>query len=409
MARQLIESLSTEFDPYKYQDEYREAVLEMIERKARGPGDRRPGAAEEEPEEVPDLMAALEASIARRQAPGRQPKAEDAKAAREVEVNGASKKSSKPKPKAKSRGQEVGGRPAVEVEVEGRRLRLSNLDKVLYPEVGFTKGQVIDYYTRAAPVAAAPPARAGAHAQALPQRGRRRPLLREAEALARARVGALEPIQAGDRDDRLRGLRRPAHAGVAGQPRRPRAAPVAGAGRATPTRPTVMAFDLDPGPPAALAECCEVALLLRETARPARPRVLRRRPRARRACRSTCRSTPPGRPTTTPSRSRTAWRGCSSAAPEAGRLGDEEGAAHGQGLHRLEPERPPQDHGGRLLPARARAPDGVHAARLGRGRGGGDGADALAFDVRRRCSSGWPSAATCSRRCSSCEQELPDL
>ena len=40
----------------------------------------------------------------------------------------------------------------VEVEVEGRRLSLSNLDKVMYPEVGFTKGQVIDYYTRIAPV-----------------------------------------------------------------------------------------------------------------------------------------------------------------------------------------------------------------------------------------------------------------
>src|SRR5206468_7519940 len=44
--------------------------------------------------------------------------------------------------------------PAAEttdVEVAGRRLKLSNLDKVLYPEAGFTKGQVIDYYTRIAP------------------------------------------------------------------------------------------------------------------------------------------------------------------------------------------------------------------------------------------------------------------
>jgi bifunctional non-homologous end joining protein LigD len=40
---------------------------------------------------------------------------------------------------------------AVEVEVGGRQLKLSNLDKVLYPEAGFTKGQVIDYYTRIAP------------------------------------------------------------------------------------------------------------------------------------------------------------------------------------------------------------------------------------------------------------------
>lgn len=38
------------------------------------------------------------------------------------------------------------------VEVEGRRLKLSNLDKVLYPAVGFTKGQVIDYYVRISPM-----------------------------------------------------------------------------------------------------------------------------------------------------------------------------------------------------------------------------------------------------------------
>jgi bifunctional non-homologous end joining protein LigD len=40
---------------------------------------------------------------------------------------------------------------SVDVEVEGRQLKLSNFDKVLYPEAGFTKGQVIDYYTRIAP------------------------------------------------------------------------------------------------------------------------------------------------------------------------------------------------------------------------------------------------------------------
>jgi bifunctional non-homologous end joining protein LigD len=40
----------------------------------------------------------------------------------------------------------------VETEVDGRRLSLSNLDKVLYPETGFTKGAIIDYYARIAPV-----------------------------------------------------------------------------------------------------------------------------------------------------------------------------------------------------------------------------------------------------------------
>src|SRR6202022_3621228 len=38
------------------------------------------------------------------------------------------------------------------VDIEGRQLKLSNLDKVLYPTSGFTKGQVIDYYARIAPV-----------------------------------------------------------------------------------------------------------------------------------------------------------------------------------------------------------------------------------------------------------------
>ena len=38
-----------------------------------------------------------------------------------------------------------------ELVVEGKKLSVSNLNKVLYPKVGFTKGQVIDYYIRIAP------------------------------------------------------------------------------------------------------------------------------------------------------------------------------------------------------------------------------------------------------------------
>lgn len=38
------------------------------------------------------------------------------------------------------------------VQVDGRKLKLSNLDKVLYPEDGFTKGEILDYYARIAPV-----------------------------------------------------------------------------------------------------------------------------------------------------------------------------------------------------------------------------------------------------------------
>jgi len=38
-----------------------------------------------------------------------------------------------------------------QVEVDGRELKLTNLDKVLYPEAGFTKGEVVDYYAKVAP------------------------------------------------------------------------------------------------------------------------------------------------------------------------------------------------------------------------------------------------------------------
>ena len=63
MAQQLIDSLSSEFDPTRYRDEYREQVLELIERKAAGEEIAvQPQA--EEPARVPDLMAALEASLA---------------------------------------------------------------------------------------------------------------------------------------------------------------------------------------------------------------------------------------------------------------------------------------------------------------------------------------------------------
>jgi DNA end-binding protein Ku len=63
MAQQLIASLSAEFDPTKYKDEYREQVLELIEKKAAGEEIViQPEA--EQTEAAPDLMAALEASLA---------------------------------------------------------------------------------------------------------------------------------------------------------------------------------------------------------------------------------------------------------------------------------------------------------------------------------------------------------
>jgi DNA end-binding protein Ku len=88
MAKQLIESLSSDWEPDKYRDTYRERVLELIEQKAEG----KEIAVQpvEEPQPVPDLMAALEASV---------------KAARQDKAkgngDGATKKKPPAKPKAK--------------------------------------------------------------------------------------------------------------------------------------------------------------------------------------------------------------------------------------------------------------------------------------------------------------------
>ncbi len=64
MAEQLIDSLSTEFEPNSYRDEYREQLLALIERKAEGKEIVAPEAEEPKATKAPDLMAALEESIA---------------------------------------------------------------------------------------------------------------------------------------------------------------------------------------------------------------------------------------------------------------------------------------------------------------------------------------------------------
>jgi DNA end-binding protein Ku len=64
MAEQLIESLTSEFDPSAYRDEYREELMSLIERKAEGKEIVAAEAPEREATKAPDLMAALEESIA---------------------------------------------------------------------------------------------------------------------------------------------------------------------------------------------------------------------------------------------------------------------------------------------------------------------------------------------------------
>jgi DNA end-binding protein Ku len=89
IAKQLVESLAGPFDSSKYHDTYRQEVLDLIERKAAGEEIAVQPAAEEDEEPVPDLMAALKASL-------------DAVRDKEADGNGAGKAKKAPaKPKAK--------------------------------------------------------------------------------------------------------------------------------------------------------------------------------------------------------------------------------------------------------------------------------------------------------------------
>jgi len=159
----------------------------------------------------------------------------------------------------------------VPVTVEGRRLRLSNLDKVLYPEVGFAKGEVIDYYTRVAPVLLP-------HLAGRPLTVKRYPngvegaFFFEKNAprgtpdwVRTARLPA--PGSSKDRDeidyvvvDELATLVWLANlAALELHTPQWKVGPRDGVHGAD-----QLVLDLDPGPPATVAECCAVALLLRD-------------------------------------------------------------------------------------------------------------------------------------------------
>ncbi len=154
-----------------------------------------------------------------------------------------------------------------QVEVDGRELKLTNLDKVLYPAAGFSKGEMVDYYAKVAPAI-------------VPHLTGRAVTLRRF------------PEGVDDLDAAFFEKRCPKHRPKWVKTARVEAGPHAGKidfcvcdslptliwmaqlaaielhpslslSRA-PKRPTVLAFDLDPGPPADIVECCRVGLRLRD-------------------------------------------------------------------------------------------------------------------------------------------------
>jgi len=151
------------------------------------------------------------------------------------------------------------------VEVEGKRLNLSNLDKVLYPASGFTKGQVIDYYARIAP-ALLP------HLQGRPVTMKRYPDGVESEYFYEKNAPKHRPDWVQTAPVWSRHNRRHINyllvddlptltwlANLASLEIHPSLALAKDI-----NCPTMMVFDLDPGPPANIVQCCQVGLWLRE-------------------------------------------------------------------------------------------------------------------------------------------------
>jgi bifunctional non-homologous end joining protein LigD len=151
------------------------------------------------------------------------------------------------------------------LEVEGRQIKFSNLEKVLYPKAGFTKGQLIDYYTRISPVLLPHLAERALTLKRYPNGvdgmffyekncpKYRPPWMKTVKVWSEGNNRFMDYCVAADlatlvwlanlADIEL-------HTSLA------RAADV--------KRPTVIAFDLDPGAPANIVQCCQVGIWIRD-------------------------------------------------------------------------------------------------------------------------------------------------
>lgn len=150
-------------------------------------------------------------------------------------------------------------------EIDGKELSLSNLDKVLYPDVGFTKGQVLDYYARIADVMLP-------HIKNRPTTLRRYPNGVEGTSFYEKHAPSGQP-------EWISTLNVPSKSGesepieytvVCDRPTLLWAANLAALefhvplwhvtkGKPVPAPPDYMVFDLDPGPGTTIVECCAVA------------------------------------------------------------------------------------------------------------------------------------------------------
>ena len=152
-----------------------------------------------------------------------------------------------------------------ELTVEGRKLPVSNLNKVLYPKAGFTKGQVIDYYIRIAPVLLP-------HLKDRPLTMKRYPNGVEGMFFYEKNCPSHRPDWVKTAKVWSHGNQRDMFYCLAQDlPTLVWAANLADlelhtslAKKKDVAKPTMMVFDLDPGPPANIVQCCQVGFWLRD-------------------------------------------------------------------------------------------------------------------------------------------------
>jgi bifunctional non-homologous end joining protein LigD len=151
------------------------------------------------------------------------------------------------------------------VEVQGRKLSLTNLDKILYPAIGFTKGQVVDYYARIAPVLVP-------HLAGRPLTMKRYPGGVDQEYFFEKNAPMHRPDWVKTAPVWSEGNKRTIHyllgndlptlvwianlASIELHPSLSLSTDI--------TVPTMIVFDLDPGPPANIVQCAQVGLWVRE-------------------------------------------------------------------------------------------------------------------------------------------------
>jgi bifunctional non-homologous end joining protein LigD len=151
------------------------------------------------------------------------------------------------------------------VDIEGRHLKLSNLEKVLYPAAGFTKKDVIDYYARIAPAIIPHLAGRALTRKRYPDGVDGEPFFEKNAPMHKPEWVKTAPIWSGRNrrtvnyvvaDDLATLVWLANLAALELHPSLALAKDI--------SCPTEMVFDLDPGPPANIVQCCQVALWLRE-------------------------------------------------------------------------------------------------------------------------------------------------